>query len=368
MIISEDLGMMVNPQNPWVDLNVSPDELRPSATLTNGQCFNWTPVERAVKKPEVSLQHSPSKVSAWGVHDAMEWIGVVNQTVFSIRETPTTTLYRVLSDTNYDEATISARLRDYFQLNVPLKPLYQQWSQQDTKRMARIAERIKGCRILRQDPVECLFSFICSSNNNIPRITQILQRFREQYGTKLIEIPVTLESCDQKLNRAMYSFPRLQDFRSATEEDFRDMGLGYRAKYFVKTRDILLDFGGESWLFGLRGKDEDFVQNELIKLHGIGRKVADCVALFSLDQTSAIPVDVHVQHIACRDYDATVLTDLTKSLTAGVYKDVGDIFRRRFSSYPGWAHSLLFVAELPSFRPALPHDMIEEMDEVSKYI
>ncbi|CAN0407425.1 unnamed protein product, partial [Discosporangium mesarthrocarpum] len=80
-------------------------------------------------------------------------------------------------------------------------------------------------------------------------------------------------------------------------------------------------------------------------------KVADCVALFSLDQSSAIPVDVHVWRIACRDYDPT-LKDC-KSLTPGVYERVGDLFRERFGEHAGWAHSLLFAAELPAFQVSL---------------
>jgi N-glycosylase/DNA lyase len=75
-------------------------------------------------------------------------------------------------------------------------------------------------------------------------------------------------------------------------------------------------------------------------------------------------VDVHVQHIASRDYDPTVLGQ-AKSLTPTIYKRVGDLFRDRFE-YAGWAHSLLFVAELPSFRNVLPVDVVEEMDAVSK--
>ena len=90
--------------------------------------------------------------------------------------------------------------------------------------------------------------------------------------------------------------------------------------------------------------------------------MADCVALFSLAQAEAIPVDVHVWNIACRDYDASL--QHVKSLTPSVYRQVGDIYRSRFVTKAGWAHSLLFVAELPSFRPILPADMIEEMDKV----
>ncbi|CAM9863763.1 unnamed protein product, partial [Choristocarpus tenellus] len=93
-------------------------------------------------------------------------------------------------------------------------------------------------------------------------------------------------------------------------------------------------------------------------------QVADCVALFSLDQSSAIPVDVHVWRIACRDFDSTLQE--CKSLTPKVYERVGDLFRDRFGDYAGWAHSLLFAAELPAFRILLPPALQQEMEEFKK--
>ena len=96
----------------------------------------------------------------------------------------------------------------------------------------------------------------------------------------------------------------------------------------------------------------------------MGFKVADCVALFSLQQDSAIPVDVHVWNIARRDYDQDgALLEHVKSLTPTIYHAVGELFRSRFPEKAGWAHSLLFVAELPSFRPVLPANLVEEMDQ-----
>jgi len=216
--------------------------------------------------------------------------------------------------------------------------------------------------MLRQDPLECLFSFICSSNNNIPRIHQMLSSFRETYGTFLMEIPVRREG-EIRGTMPIFSFPDAAALAAATEEELRGLGLGYRAKYVVETRDLLAECGGEEFLLGLRAeRDAAAVQAELIKFSGVGRKVADCVALFSLDQDDAIPVDVHVQNIASRDYDPTVLGE-AKSLTPAIYQRVGDLFRDRFRSRSGWAHSLLFVAELPSFRGILPEDVVKEMDE-----
>ena len=72
-----------------------------------------------------------------------------------------------------------------------------------------------------------------------------------------------------------------------------------------------------------------------------------------------------MQHIASRDYDPTVLGE-SKSITPTIYRRVGNLFRDRFTNYSGWAHSLLFVAELPSFRDVLPVDIVAEMDHWRK--
>lgn len=355
IMCSNDLAK-ISPENQWIDLMISPKELRPSATLTTGQCFNWMVVQDDLDDKNL-LQSS----SAWGTHNETEWVGPVQDFVISIKETPSTTLYRILHG---PEADISEFLGDYFQLSTPLEPLYVSWSKSD-ERLARIANVIPGVRLIRQNPVECLFSFICSSNNNIPRITKMLSSFRQTFGKKMIDLPLRLSEDDvlsEPLEECMtlYSFPTLEELKIATEQQLRDMGLGYRAKFIIQTRDLLIDSGGQDFLYSLREKDAETVQEELIKFSGIGRKVADCVGLFSLDQTEAVPVDVHVGRIASRDYDPTVLGQ-SKSLTPTVYKNVGDLFRDRFE-YAGWAHSVLFVAELRSFRDVLPKDIVVQMD------
>eukprot|EP00953_Heterococcus_sp_UTEX-ZZ885_P008656 5170-Heterococcus_DN1.PRE.1 len=97
----------------------------------------------------------------------------------------------------------------------------------------------------------------------------------------------------------------------------------------------------------------------LCTLRGVGPKVADCIALFSCDQTGCIPVDVHVWRIACRDYDTSL--QKAKSLTPTIYERVGDLFREKYGSHAGWAHSLLFAAELPAFRVLLPEFLQKDM-------
>ena len=89
------------------------------------------------------------------------------------------------------------------------------------------------------------------------------------------------------------------------------------------------------------------MHRELTGLPGVGAKVADCVCLMSLDQHEAIPVDTHVWQIASRTY----LPELskTKTLTERTYRQIGDFFRDLFGDYAGWAHSVLFTADLRKF-------------------
>jgi len=357
----------INPDQPYIDLGVSPRELRPSATLTTGQSFVWKAVvdEDMDQNESVGTTGRGTSVSAWGSHDATEWIGVIRvqadlSIVMAIKETPTTTLFRPLSPYPSD-LDLKSLLWEYFQLKYSLIDLYDSWSQADP-RLATIAKCIPGVRILDQDPFECLMSFICSSNNNIPRITKMVDAIRREYGKPLL---TTMDGSPETL----YSFPSVETMLdNATDEGLRQRcGLGYRSKYVMETLQILKEKGGELYLQELRDISDPLeVQTKLCEFCGVGRKVADCTALFSLRQDDAIPVDVHVWNIARRDYDDDGQLAQIKSLTPTTYKQVGDVFRHRFPKKAGWAHSLLFVAELPSFRPVLPDDILQEMDDFQR--
>lgn len=384
----------INPKSKWVDLQVPPSELRPSASLTTGQCFNWHVIQSDNNDDNISIigtsPTSPSssqklKSSAWGIHNAIEWVGPIGNSVVSIRETPTTTLYRLIYTSStitadYDDADESFKniIQDYFQLStINLTKLYKKWSKCDPNKFAPIAECIPGVRLLRQDPFECLISFLCSSNNNIPRITLMLSRIRSTYGQKLIDLPqrssiVDDNDCNTTL-LSIYSFPKLNDLVNVTENDLRLLGLGYRSKYVHQTCSLLQSLGGEIYLHNLRHNNNNksnnasIIQKELLQFNGIGRKVADCIALFSLDVNDAIPVDIHVWNIACRDYDPTLLDDNVKSLTPTIYNRVANLFKNVFDDeYSGWAHSILFVAELPSFKSVLPVHIVEDMEKFKR--
>lgn len=293
----------------WRSLGVAPEELRCDVTLVCGQSFRWKPVAENT------------------------WRGVIGSYVVAVRQTADDVLYQSIPNDD-----IAALLRDYFQLQVALAPLYRRWSEADA-RFASVAPAFPGLRVLRTEPVECLFSFLCSSANNIPRITRMIDSLCRRYGEYLAEVD----------GISYYRFPTVQSLRDASEEELSRLGFGYRARVVVRAARELYE-RGEDWLYHLRRASYEEAHQALIALPGVGNKIADCVCLFALDKPQAIPVDTHVWQIAQRDY----LPELRgRSLTERVYWQIGDFFRQRFGAYAGWAHNVLFAAELAAFRGRL---------------
>ena len=125
-----------------------------------------------------------------------------------------------------------------------------------------------------------------------------------------------------------------------------------RAKFIVESARIVRECGGGDWLQGLRLLPYEHVREQLLQLQGVGRKVADCVALFSLDKTDAVPVDTHVWDITQSLY-AQHLQKTTKSLTPKMYDDIRAVWRATFGSHSGWAQAILFAGELTRYRQLL---------------
>ena len=160
------------------------------------------------------------------------------------------------------------------------------------------------------------------------------------------------------------------------------MGFGYRAGYIAKTAVIVAKVKPKGWLEGLCNQEvyddgldqkalppggRDGYRNahqELLSLLGVGPKVADCVCLMGLGWGEAVPVDTHVWQIAQRDYKFG--KGKHKSLTKVTYDAVGDHFRQLWGKEAGWAHSVLFAADLKTFSERLTtkSEVEVEVDEV----
>ncbi|KAL3451690.1 DNA glycosylase [Aspergillus insuetus] len=343
--------MTVGTFSEWRKLPISLSELCINTTLRCGQSFRWH------KLPEND-----------------EWRCVIYGRLLSLKQDPTHLYYRTYSaasatnGADHTEDTTLAIIKHYFNLTSNLTTLYAQWSSSDPN-FRKKATQFTGIRILRQDAWEALVSFICSSNNNISRISQMVEKLCVNYGDHVADID----------GRAYHDFPspeRLAD-GGDVEARLRSLGFGYRAKYIYQTALIVAKQKDEGWLnslrnpeapaFGVDSKEavregDDKVPPEgrsgyreahekLLELQGVGPKVSDCVCLMGLGWGESVPVDTHVWQIAQRDYKFG--KGGNKSLTKATYDAVGNHFRKLWGKEAGWAHSVLFTADLRTFSDRL---------------
>ncbi|KAF3697044.1 N-glycosylase/DNA lyase 8-oxoguanine DNA glycosylase [Channa argus] len=248
--------------------------------------------------------------------------------------------------TEQDTEVEENMLRNYFQLNVELRGMYSAWGKADPH-FKCIAEIFRGVRMLRQDPTECLFSIICTTNNNISRIQGMVEKMCQTLGTELCQLDET----------TYHDFPQLSAIADSTvEECLKDLGFGYRAKFVQRSAKQILDTHGLQWLEGLRNVPYPQARDALLTLPGVGNKVADCVCLMSLDKAEAVPIDTHMWQIAKRDYNYAAGRN-PKTLTDKLYQDLGDFFRQLWGLNAGWAQSVLFCADLKQFQylKQMPH-------------
>nr|QDO16309.1 N-glycosylase/DNA lyase [Lingulodinium polyedra] len=344
-----------------VDLGLPPKELRASSVLPAGQAFQWFPVGFPGGGGEATKDG--------GIGRDGGWVGALGRHVLYIEQTPETTLAACL---NSDDRAWEPELREYLNANVSVAGLYRDWAAADP-RIAAIAAALPGIRVLRQDPVECLFSFICSSNNNIKRIQLMLSRLRRSFGDHLgvFHLPSTAVAAIPALQalraEAMevpdvptpeltpvhfFAFPSSERLAAVEEEQLRGLGFGFRAKWVAGAAAALHERGGRRWLLSLRGRPYAEVRAALMELPGVGPKVADCVALYCLEQPDCVPVDVHVWRVACRDYDEDGEFQAA-TLTPKLSRRVSSRFQTLFGSHAGWAQCLIFAAELPMLRDSL---------------
>ena len=273
----------------FATLACSSSELRLDLTLCCGQSFRWQ-------------ETGPS-----------EWTGVTRGKLITLQRVEETAIqYHVHNSTDVlkDEAFI----KDYFRLDENLEVLCKDWSERD-KNFAKKVESFSGIRILRQDPVETLFAFICSSNNNITRISGMVEKLCTTYGQKL----------GHYKDKDYYSFPPLEALTAqGVEQTLRSLGFGYRAGYIHKTAKLIANGRPKGWLESLQSLPYSDAHSSLLQLCGVGAKVADCICLMGLDKLEAVPVDTHVWQIAVRDYGLKNILK-GKTMTSKAYQQVGKL-------------------------------------------
>ncbi|KAI5121670.1 hypothetical protein M0805_002746 [Coniferiporia weirii] len=342
-------------------LPLSINQLTLSVVLKCGQSFRW------VAFPLVPLDSPATDPEDVPTH---EYRFCLKDRVICLQQSPNTLFYRSVlaahADVNEAGSTSPSSLserrdaetlvfiRDYFQLDTDLLKLYEEWSDNDTV-FRNLKGRFSGIRMLRQDPWECLVSFICSSNNNISRISKMVQNLCTHFSLPIVTLDDPAVPGASTSSSPYHAFPPPSALASpAVSSKLRTLGFGYRANFIQKTAAMLLEAHGSDeavfeFLSSLRSIDTDSARAELLKLMGVGRKVADCVLLMSLDKREVVPVDTHVLQIATKHYGMRGSSTGKTPMTPKLYDDVNARLTSIWGRYAGWAHLILFTADLKAF-------------------
>ena len=189
------------------------------------------------------------------------------------------------------------------------------------ERLKEVIEKNNGIRILNQHFDETLMSFIISQNKQIPHIKKIVRDISREYGKYLGSIN----------GIEFYSYPEKEVIKNISEEDYKRLKTGFRAAYLRNASEMICREDGLNGEL-LRKMSYEDAKNELIKIKGVGEKVANCVLLFSLGFREAFPVDVWMKRIMEEMYFGKD----TKP------KEIMEFAKTKFGEYGGYAQQYLF--------------------------
>ena len=224
-------------------------------------------------------------------------------------------------------------------LDVPLAEVEHRLDAEEA--LGKALRAAPGLRLLRQDPWQCLAGYIVSQWNNIPKIELSTGRLASRWGNthRWSEIDPGAPDVD--------CFPAPEALAPLSEEELRFSALGYRSRYLLETARRLC--GEETGLGTLASLSYNEALRSLLKLPGIGRKVADCILLFALDQPHACPVDVWVRRVIHELYPAELTAYLPdaasraeRALTPREYEAITQFAWDRWGRLAGYAQQYLF--------------------------
>ncbi|MBE5738462.1 MAG: DNA-3-methyladenine glycosylase 2 family protein [Clostridiales bacterium] len=171
-----------------------------------------------------------------------------------------------------------------------------------------------GIRILRSNPIEMIIEFIISQNNNIPRIKAIIEKICESYGENMGDY---------------YAFPTIERLKEIPKEFFREIKCGYRDKYLYETIQAINTTFNVDDVYDM---DTETARRELMKLKGVGRKVADCILLFGFGKTDVFPTDTWIVQAYRKIYN-----DDTKDAI-----QISKLLLEEFGDLAGYAQQYLY--------------------------
>lgn len=255
----------------------------------------------------------------WNEQNDGSYTGIINNAIINVKKENESIIF-----TGKCDGDIKDLIEYYFDLNTDYEKIKQKLSNID-EYLKKSIEYGTGIRILNQDLWETIISFIISANNNIPRIKGIIERLSKKYGNEI-------EWNGQKY----YTFPTAEQLKDVTVEEYRKLGLGFRDIRLYETTKMILN--KEVDLENLRNNSNtQEVRDELLKLSGVGPKVADCILLFSdLKRFDVFPIDVWVRRVM---NDLYIKEDDEAKVSK---KKIEKLAEEKFGNLKGLAQQYLF--------------------------
>jgi N-glycosylase/DNA lyase len=258
------------------------------------------------------------------------WYGVVRDKVFKV--------HQIGNELEAENVDVSFA-KEYFGLKDDLPAIGLQISKD--KHIKEAFSMFKGLRILRQDPWECLISYVCATYKNIAAIKRMMLELSRKFGDEI-----------HFDGRDFFAFPEPERLAKASVDELAECGLGYRAKYVLETAKMVHEKNFDFKLLSRANYEK--AKAELLNFPGVGLKVADCVLLFSLGKLEAFPVDVWIKRVIERHYSSHFPSEFIarisnkRSLTKGEYENLSLFGRRYFGKYAGYAQEYLYHFERTS--------------------
>lgn len=206
---------------------------------------------------------------------------------------------------------------DYFDLGRDYGEIKKKLSEDPVLKVA--IQYGEGIRILKQEPWEMLISYIISANNRIPMIARSIGLLSEMYGQPI-----------EYNGEIFYTFPTPEELSEAELCDIQKCKAGFRCKYIAQAINMVLD--GTIDLDYIKNLDADSARKELLKVPGVGVKVADCIMLFSMEKYDTYPVDVWIKRVTEHFY-------LHEDVPM---KSIHEFAREKFGGLAGFAQEYLF--------------------------
>lgn len=255
----------------------------------------------------------------WNKESDESYTGVFKQNVINVKKQGQDVYFKGICS-----GDIKNVVTYYFDLERDYENIKKTLSKVDINMKTSI-EYGKGIRILNQDLWETIISFIISANNNIPRIKGIIEKLSKTYGNEIIWN-----------NNKYYTFPSVNQLKDVTIEQYRKLGLGFRDIRLYETIQMILN--KEIDLEYLKEeKDTLKVREELLKLSGVGPKVADCILLFSeLKRFDVFPIDVWVRRVM---NDLYIKEENEEKVSK---KKIENLAKEKFGNLSGIAQQYLF--------------------------